>query len=143
MACPERVQEEAFMQIEKTLRRLSEKGLCTPAELDRSGRYADSMRAGKNAVLISDAAEKFGALGDPVRLLLVILISRKEMCVCEVTKAVGLTQPMASYQLGILEKAGFIRRRKVGKWAFFSIRDTPFVDAILKDVKKPMAGQSA
>ncbi len=135
------VVKERHGKTENTLRRLSDEGLCSVAELGRTRKYAVKLRSGKSAAVISDVAGKLAALGDPNRLMLVMLIRRKEMCVCEVTQAVSLTQPMASYQLGLLERTGIVRRRKIGKWAFFSIDDIQFVDAVLKKVKVPGAGK--
>ena len=120
---------------ESALKRLSDEGLCTAVELDRTAKYAEKLRSERSKGVICNAARKFDAVGDPVRLMLVMLIRKKEMCVCELTSAARLTQPMASYQLGILENAGIVRRRKTGKWAFYSIGDTPFVDSVLKAIK--------
>jgi len=134
---------EISRQNEGALKRLSAEGLCTAVELDRTAKYAEKLRSERNKEVICNAARKFDAIGDPARLMLVMLIRKKEMCVCELTSAVRLTQPMASYQLGILENAEIVRRRKIGKWAFYSIRDTSFVDSVLKEIKPIPVGLSA
>jgi ArsR family transcriptional regulator len=63
----------------------------------------------------------FKALADETRLKILRLLEVREMCVCEVMVALGLTQPTASYHLGILENAGLAKDRKKGKWVFYSL----------------------
>ncbi len=66
----------------------------------------------------------FKALSDPTRVKVLELLDRRgELCVCEITAALGLTQPTTSHHLGILEKARLVRGRKEGKWNFYSISD--------------------
>jgi len=60
-------------------------------------------------------------LADEIRLRIVKLLGVREMCVCEVMIALGLTQPTASHHLGLLENAGLVKDRKKGKWVFYSI----------------------
>ena len=134
MENPYSVLQAISVNVENTLRRLSDEGICTPFELERTRRYCEKLRAGKKAEMISETARKLDVLGDPDRLLLVMLIRRRELCVCEVTHASGLTQSMASYQLGMLEKTGIVRRRKSGKWAFYSLADIQFLDPILNEI---------
>lgn len=61
------------------------------------------------------------ALANETRLSILRLLSVREMCVCELTVALGLTQPTASHHLSILQKAGLVNDRKEGKWVFYSI----------------------
>ena len=66
----------------------------------------------------------FKALSDPTRVKVLELLDRRgELCVCEITAALGLTQPTTSHHLGILEKDRLVRGRKEGKWNFYSISD--------------------
>ena len=70
----------------------------------------------------SEAKSKvFKALADSIRLRILGLLSSREMCVCEVMVALGLTQPTASHHLRILENVGLVKDRKEGKWVFYSI----------------------
>jgi len=61
------------------------------------------------------------ALANDTRLKMLRLLSLKEMCVCELTIALGLTQPTASHHLNILQNVGLIKDRKEGKWVFYSV----------------------
>jgi ArsR family transcriptional regulator len=71
-----------------------------------------------------DMALRFKALGDPARVRLVNLIaSNREMCVCELTEPLGLSQPTVSHHLKVLVSAGLIEREQRGKWAYFTINE--------------------
>jgi ArsR family transcriptional regulator len=64
------------------------------------------------------------AVADPVRLQLLSLIRAAdghEACVCDLTPAVGLSQPTVSHHLKILTEAGLLTRERRGTWAWFSI----------------------
>jgi len=69
-------------------------------------------------------AVRLKALSDPARLRLVSLIaSNGEMCVCDLTEPLGLTQPTVSHHLKVLSNAGLVHREQRGKWAHFSVDD--------------------
>ena len=61
------------------------------------------------------------ALANETRLKILKLLSKREMCVCELTVTLDLTQPTASHHLNILENMGLIKDKKIGKWVFYSV----------------------
>src|SRR5438067_8286326 len=63
----------------------------------------------------------FRALGDDTRVRIVALLSHGELCVCHVQEALGLTQPNASRQLGILKNAGLVDSRRDGTWTYYKL----------------------
>jgi ArsR family transcriptional regulator len=70
-------------------------------------------------------ARTLKALADPARLRLVSLIAAHdggETCVCDLTGALGLTQPTISHHLKVLVEAGILSRDKRGVWAYYAIR---------------------
>jgi ArsR family transcriptional regulator, arsenate/arsenite/antimonite-responsive transcriptional repressor len=75
-----------------------------------------------------DAAEERAALlkavADPVRLQLLSIIvrsPRQEACVCDMTDAVGVSQPTVSHHLKVLVEAGVLTRERRGTWAWFAL----------------------
>lgn len=70
---------------------------------------------------IQDRAQGFRALGDPTRLKLLELLAGGERCVCELTGAMDLAQPLLSHHLKTLREAGFIRARKEGRWTYYRL----------------------
>jgi len=73
----------------------------------------------------------FKALSDSTRLRIVKMLAKREMCVCEVMVALGLTQPNASHHLNILEREGIVKKRREGKWIIYRL-STPKVIALIE-----------
>ena len=66
--------------------------------------------------------EAFKALGDPVRLRLFSLLTRKEeLCVCHLTDALDLPQSTVSRHLAVLRRAGLVETRREGKWIHYRL----------------------
>jgi ArsR family transcriptional regulator len=64
------------------------------------------------------------ALADPVRLRLLSLVRAAEAgeaCVCDLTDALGLSQPTVSHHLKTLVSAGVLAREKRGVWSWYRI----------------------
>ena len=64
-------------------------------------------------------------VADPTRLRLLSMISAAaagkagEICVCDLTEPLGLSQPTVSHHLKILVDHGLVLREKRGVWAYF------------------------
>ncbi|WP_281556311.1 metalloregulator ArsR/SmtB family transcription factor [Thalassomonas sp. RHCl1] len=64
----------------------------------------------------------FKALADDTRLQLILLIfAEQELCVCELTQALDLSQPKISRHIAILREQGLLADRRAGKWVFYSL----------------------
>ncbi|MBF0459728.1 MAG: metalloregulator ArsR/SmtB family transcription factor [Nitrospirae bacterium] len=63
----------------------------------------------------------FGALSDETRLRIIKLLEMGELCVCDITAALDMSQPKVSFHLSALKEAGLIRDRKDGKWVYYSL----------------------
>ena len=64
------------------------------------------------------------AVADPARLQLLAAIRASEageVCVCDLTAVVGLSQPTVSHHLKVLTDAGLLRREKRGTWAWYAL----------------------
>ncbi len=63
-------------------------------------------------------------LADETRLKIILLIFKEqELCVCELTQALGLSQPKISRHLAQLKKYGLVTDRRVGKWVFYQLSE--------------------
>ncbi|MGX1541396.1 ArsR/SmtB family transcription factor [Streptomyces adustus] len=70
----------------------------------------------------AELARLFKALGDPVRLRLLSMISSRaggEVCVCDLTPAFELSQPTISHHLKLLRQAGLIDCERRGTWVYY------------------------
>ncbi len=65
------------------------------------------------------------------------LLSFREMCVCELTVALDLTQPTASHHLNILQNVELVRDRKDGKWVFYSVAKPALVENLFSFLEFP------
>lgn len=61
------------------------------------------------------------ALGQPVRLKLISALAGGELCVCELERALGMTQPAISQHLKVLKEAGLVAERREGLWSLQSL----------------------
>ncbi len=83
-------------------------------------------------------AELFKALGDPARVRAVNLLatSGEPVCICDLMKPLGLSQPTVSHHMKKLLDAGLVEREQRGKWAYFSLkRDAVEKLAAVADLK--------
>lgn len=71
-------------------------------------------------------AAVFRALGDPARVKIVNLLATQgeEVCVCDLTAPLGLTQPTVSHHVKKLLDVGLVEREQRGKWAYFTLNTT-------------------
>lgn len=79
-------------------------------------------------------AKVFKALGDPTRVKLMSMIagsSEGEMCVCDLTEPVGLSQPTVSHHMKLLVEAGLVAREQRGRWAYYR----PTIDTLAAAAK--------
>jgi len=120
-------------KLNKRLVRLVTSGICP---VENASKYAVELRQIADEVTklapIERQSRFFRALADETRLRILKLLEVREMCVCEVMVALGLTQPTASHHLGILENAGLVKNRKEGKWVFYSLADPKLIKEMHK-----------
>lgn len=66
----------------------------------------------------------FHALSDETRLKILKLLSKGELCVCEIAVALNMVQPKVSFHLGVLKEADLVKIRKEGKWVIYILNDS-------------------
>jgi ArsR family transcriptional regulator len=76
----------------------------------------------KNTTLdIALVAAAMELLGHHHRFGIIRLLQRRELRAGDIAKSVALEQPLASYHLRQLRKAGIVRTRRDGTWIFYSL----------------------
>jgi DNA-binding transcriptional ArsR family regulator len=65
----------------------------------------------------------FRALSDETRLKLVVLLFGRELCVCQLEAALGISQTKASRHLAVLRHAGLLKTRRDGLWIYYSLEE--------------------
>jgi len=120
-------------QAYKSVQRLIELGVCQPSDIRRAKDEAEKYSSPEFAMRIRKAERLLGAAGDSTRIKMLLLLSEREMCVCELESALGLPQPTASHHLGILEQADLVERSKRERWVFYKAQNSPAL-ALLRDL---------
>ena len=72
---------------------------------------------------LAEMAELFKVFGDTTRIRILYLLSRSELCVCDIASALGLTQPAVSYQLKMLKHSRLVKNRREGKTVYYALDD--------------------
>ena len=71
----------------------------------------------------SDLSEFFKIFGNPTRLKIISLLCVDDLCVCDISEALGLNQTTVSNQLRILRANNIVKYQKEGKMARYSLTD--------------------
>ena len=66
--------------------------------------------------------DTFKLASDSSRVRILLLLAKKELCVCQLMGALGMPQPLVSRNLSLLYKQGFLDDRKDGKMVFYKLR---------------------
>ena len=67
-------------------------------------------------------AQFFKCLSDETRLRCVTLLQKQgKLCVCELTTALGLSQPKISRHLASLRQNGLLMDSREGQWVYYQI----------------------
>lgn len=80
----------------------------------------------------------FKALSDQTRLRIVVLLLEKELCVCQLETALGISQSKVSRHLSVLKNAGIVKTRRDGLWIYYSIEEpkNKVEENLFKSLKK-------
>lgn len=90
------------------------------------------------------AGRLFSSLDNDTRLRsLMLLLGHDELCVCELTHALGVAQPHISRHLALLRESGLVIDRREGLWVHYRINPhlPAWVPNILRDVYEGVSGQ--
>ena len=77
-----------------------------------------------------DLAELFKVFGDSTRVRILVALFEAEMCVCDISESLGMTQSAVSHQLQILRTNKLVKSRRDGKQIYYSLADEHVVTII-------------
>ena len=72
------------------------------------------------------------ALADPTRVRVLSALRDGELCVCELSDALVITQSTLSTHLQVIREADLVQTRKEGKWVYYALK--PEAKRLLKGV---------
>ena len=68
-------------------------------------------------------AQIFSALSDPTRLRIISALSDHELCVCDLSVVLGMSQSAVSHQLRLLRNLNLVKYRKEGRIVYYALDD--------------------
>lgn len=71
---------------------------------------------------MKEITEIFKLLSDESKLRILMLLEKRELCVCQIMGVLNMSQPLISRNLSLLAKAGFLSGRRNGKLMFYRIK---------------------
>jgi DNA-binding transcriptional ArsR family regulator len=72
----------------------------------------------------------FKIFGDPTRVRILSALDGRELCVCDLSILLGMTQSAVSHQLRLLRGAKQVTVRKAGKVAYYALADDHVTDLL-------------
>ena len=72
---------------------------------------------------LDSLAELFKVFGDPTRIRILFVLFETEVCVCDLARALNMTQSAVSHQLRILKQSRLVKNRREGKTVYYSLAD--------------------
>lgn len=73
--------------------------------------------------VLYDLAEFFKVFGDSTRIKIICALFESEMCVCDLSALLNVSQSAISHQLKTLKAARLVKYRREGKVIYYSLDD--------------------
>ncbi|MGQ9628925.1 MAG: ArsR/SmtB family transcription factor [bacterium] len=103
------------------------------------GKVRSIRRAMKSNRTFSILSDTFKALGDPARSKIIFALSRAELCVCDLSSLLGLSESAVSHHLRVLRNMRLVKHRRAGRMVYYSLDDDHIVrilDELLEHVEE-------
>lgn len=89
--------------------------------------HPEAVEKAKSALLdesrLAALAEFFRLFADPTRLSILASLAVTELCVCDLSETLGMSQSAISHQLAGLRRARLVKARRDGKSMYYSLDD--------------------
>jgi DNA-binding transcriptional ArsR family regulator len=85
--------------------------------------------------IFKDVSENFKIIGDLTRVKILFALSKKELCVCDLSSIIGMSESAISHQLRLLRNHNMVKFRKDGKMAYYSLGDTHVIQLLKMGVE--------
>lgn len=89
--------------------------------------HEDVVEKAKNSLpedeVLYDLAELFKVFGDSTRIKIICALFQDEMCVCDISSLLSVSQSAVSHQLRVLKNARLVKNRRDGKVIYYSLAD--------------------
>jgi len=73
--------------------------------------------------MLTELSDLFQLLSDPNRVKILYALSREEVCVCDLSALLGMSDSAVSHQLRLLRALRLVKSRKDGRVVYYSLAD--------------------
>lgn len=73
--------------------------------------------------IFTELADIFKTLGDKTRMKILYVLSKSELCVCDLSAILNMDISAVSHQLRILRNTKIVKYRREGKMVYYSLDD--------------------
>ncbi|KNZ41605.1 ArsR/SmtB family transcription factor [Acetobacterium bakii] len=74
-------------------------------------------------------------LSDETRLRIIVLLAQKELCVCELSDILAVSQPKISKNLGKLRDLNLVKSERKERFVFYKLKiDNPILNRTIKSI---------
>lgn len=80
--------------------------------------------------MLFELSEFFKLFGDSTRIKILETLSGSELCVCDISAVVGVSQSGVSHQLRLLRQNRLVKTTKAGKETYYTLDDEHIGDII-------------
>ncbi len=94
---------------------------------------------------MKDTARFFQLFADETRLRMLMLLGEAELCVCQIMAVLGISQPLVSRNMAMLDAAGLVDERRDGKLVFYVLKKRlpPRARAVMKVLRDELKDAAA
>ncbi|MDE6208571.1 MAG: metalloregulator ArsR/SmtB family transcription factor [Lachnospiraceae bacterium] len=85
--------------------------------------------------MLYDLAEFFKVFADSTRIKIIYALSKSELCVCDISEILNVSQSAVSHQLRMLKQMKLVKYRREGKSIFYSLSDEHIEDIFNKGME--------
>jgi len=113
--------EEKFLEIDE--------GICEINVIhEEAAKRAKSQLLDDNTYM--DLSETFKIFGNPTRLKILSLLTVEDLCVCDISEVLNMSQSAVSHQLSTLRSKNLVKYTKEGKQARYSLADKHVIEIL-------------
>lgn len=84
----------------------------------------------KNDDLIQKTCDLFKVLSEPNRIKIILALQYDELCVCELSTLLNMSQTSVSHQLRQLRNHNIVKSRKINKHRFYTLVDEEIINVL-------------
>lgn len=98
--------------------------------------HEEPMKRAKEKLFKEDTyielSETFKIFGNPTRLKIMSLLSVEDLCVCDISEILDMSQSAVSHQLRTLRSRNLVKYTREGKQARYSLADKHVIEILRK-----------